>query len=55
VQPGVGGQLQLNIGSFQIIAQGTVQYSWFSQTAQAGSQPTGTLAVQGGVGVGMNF
>jgi hypothetical protein len=55
VQPGVGGQLTLNIGSFQIIAQGTVVYSWFSKTDKPGSEAASTLAVQGGLGVGASF
>jgi hypothetical protein len=55
IQHGAGTQLTLNINSFQIIASGTVFYSWSSPTAEEGSSPAGTAGVQLGVGFGGTF
>ncbi|MFI5269555.1 MAG: hypothetical protein ACHQ7M_19435, partial [Chloroflexota bacterium] len=54
-QPSAGGQINLNIGSFQIIAQGSVVYSYLSKTTQEGSTATKSAAVQFGLGVGTQF
>jgi hypothetical protein len=55
VQPSAGGQVNLNIGWFQIIAQGSAVYSYLSKTTQQGSTPTNSAAVQFGLGVGAQF
>lgn len=54
-QPSAGGQVNLNIGWFQVIAQGSVVYSYFSPTAQKGSTSQHSGAVQFGLGVGAQF
>lgn len=54
-QPSAGGQVNLNIGWFQIIAQGSVVYSYLSPTTQAGSAPQHSGAVQLGLGLGAQF
>jgi hypothetical protein len=55
LQPGIGGQITVNIGWFQLIAQGTLVYSYMSGTSQQGSQPTQSLGFQPGVGLGGQF
>jgi hypothetical protein len=55
LQPGIGGQLAVSIGWFQLIVNGTVVFSAFSPTAQTGSRWTGTLGAQGGLGFGGQF
>ncbi len=55
LQPGVGGQITVNIDWFQIIVQGTVVYSYFSKTKEADSHSTRTLGIQPGVGFGGSF
>jgi hypothetical protein len=52
VQPSAGGQLTLNIGWLQVIAQGAVVYSWQSATTQPESRPSSLWGLQGGLGVG---
>ena len=54
-QPSAGGQVNLNIGWFQVIAQGSVVYSYLSPTTQQGSTATHSAAVQFGLGVGAQF
>jgi hypothetical protein len=55
VQPSFGGQLTLNIWKFQIVAQGSVVYSWLSPTTQKGSTATQSFGVQPGVGIGFQY
>jgi hypothetical protein len=55
VQSSLGGQLTLNIWKFQIIAQGSLVYSWLSSTTQKGSTPTSSFGVQPGLGIGGQF
>jgi hypothetical protein len=54
-QPSAGAQVNLNIGWFQVIAQGSVVYSYLSPTTQQGSTSTQSAAVQFGLGVGAQF
>jgi hypothetical protein len=54
-QPSAGAQVNLNIGWFQVIAQGSVVYSYLSQTTQQGSTSTRSAAAQFGLGVGAQF
>lgn len=54
-QPSAGGQVNLNIGSFQIIVNGSVVYSFLAPTAEKNSTATHSLAVQGGIGIGGQF
>jgi hypothetical protein len=55
LQPGVGGQLSVSIGWFQLILNGTVVFSVSSPTTQKGSTWTGTAGAQGGLGFGGQF
>lgn len=54
-QPSAGGQVNLNVGWLQVIAQGSVVGSYLSKTVQAGSTPTTSGAVQFGLGLGAQF
>ena len=55
LQPGIGGQITVNIGWFQLIPQGTLVYSYFSKTHEADSKPTHSLGFQPGIGFGGQF
>ncbi len=56
VQPSAGGQINLNLGSFQIIVSGSVVYSHLTEHAGSGQPGNfGTLGVQGGIGIGGQF
>jgi len=54
-QPSVGGQVNLNIGSFQVILNGALVGSFLSPTTQTGSSWTNSVGVQGGAGFGGQF
>jgi len=55
LQPSVGGQVNLNIGSFQVILNGSIVGSFLSPTTQRGSSWTSAVGFQGGIGVGGQF
>lgn len=54
-QPSAGGQINLNVGWFQVIASGSTVFSYLSPTTQPGSTSTKSAAVQFGLGVGAQF
>jgi hypothetical protein len=54
-QPNVGGQVSLNIGKLQIIASGSLVFSYLGKTSEPKSTATESWGVQGGVGVGGQF
>jgi hypothetical protein len=55
VQPSVGGQVNFNVGWFQVIAQGAVVYSYLSKTSEKGSTPSSSAGGQFGLGFGGQF
>jgi hypothetical protein len=55
VQPTVGGQVNFNIGTVQIVAQGALVYSHLNSTIEKGSSPSSSTGVQLGLGVGKTF
>jgi Domain of unknown function (DUF4157) len=54
-QPSLGGQVNFNIGWFQVIAQGAVVYSYLSSTSEKGSTPSSSAGAQFGLGIGGQF
>jgi hypothetical protein len=54
-QPSAGGQVNLNIGWFQVIVQGSVVYSYLSPTKQPGSSSQHSGSLQLGLGLGAQF